>query len=78
MGGCKRCCCFLAVSFVWGKRTCDFAFVSLCYERSREDMCRGYAMAASGRMQYDYKQTNAFISTHLRAEYSVWLCAGRT
>jgi len=21
------------------KRTCDFAFVSLCYERSGEDMC---------------------------------------
>jgi len=41
-----------------GKRTRDFAFVSLCYGRSGEDMCTGYAMAASGRMQYDYKQTN--------------------
>jgi hypothetical protein len=43
--------CFL------GKRTCDFAFVSLCYGRSGEELCTGYAMAASGRMQYDYKQT---------------------
>jgi len=35
-----------------------FAFVSLCYGRSGEEICTGYAMAASGRMQYDYKQTN--------------------
>jgi hypothetical protein len=50
---------FLVVSFVfWGKRTCDFAFVSLCYGRSGEEICMGYAMAASGQMQYDYKQTN--------------------
>jgi hypothetical protein len=49
---------FLAVSFVVGKRTRDFAFVSLCYGRSGEEICKGYAMAASGRMQYDYKQTN--------------------
>jgi len=41
-----------------GKRTRDFAFVSLCYGRSGEEICTGYAMAASGRMQYDYKQTN--------------------
>ena len=41
-----------------GKRTRDFAFVSLCYGRSGEEMCTGYAMAASGRMQCDYKQTN--------------------
>jgi len=44
--------CFL------GKRTRDFAFVSLRYGRSGEEICTGYAMAASGRMQYDYKQTN--------------------
>jgi hypothetical protein len=49
---------FFFLFLVWGKRTLDFAFVSLCYGRSGEDMCRGYAMAASGRMQYDYKQTN--------------------
>jgi hypothetical protein len=42
-------------------RTCDFAFVSLCYGRRREDMCTGYAMAASGQMQYDYKQTNKHL-----------------
>ena len=48
----------VAVSFVKGERTRDFAFVSLCYGRSGEDICTGYAMAASGRMQYDYKQTN--------------------
>jgi len=40
-----------------GKRTHDFAFVSLRYGRSGEEICTGYAMAASGRMQYDYKQT---------------------
>jgi len=40
------------------KRTRGFAFVSLCYGRSEEEICMGYAMAASGRMQYDYKQTN--------------------
>ena len=44
--------------FVKGKRTRDFAFVSLYYERSGEEICTGYAMATSGRMQYDYKQTN--------------------
>ena len=48
----------MAVSFVEGKRTRDFAFVSLCYGRSGEEICTGFAMAASGRMQYDYKQTN--------------------
>jgi len=41
-----------------GKRTRDFAFVSLCYEGRGEEICTGYARAASGRMQYDYKQTN--------------------
>jgi len=40
-------------------RTRDFAFVSLCYGRSGEEICMGYAMAASGRMQYDYKQNLA-------------------
>jgi len=40
-------------------RTRDFASVfPLCYGRSGEEICTGYAMAASGRMQYDYKQTN--------------------
>jgi len=48
----------LAVSFVKGERTRNFAFVSLCYGTSGEEICTGYAMAASGRMQYDYKQTN--------------------
>jgi len=65
MGGCKslRVLFCLAVSFVKGERTRDFAFVSLCYGRSGEEMCTGYAMAASGRMQYDYKQTN--YSAHI-------------
>jgi hypothetical protein len=49
-----------------GKRTRDFAFVSLCYERSGEEMCTGYAMAASGRMQYDYKQTNQPFNKDLK------------
>jgi len=44
-----------------GKRTRNFAFVSLRYGRSGEEICTGYAMAASGRMQYDYKQTNKRI-----------------
>ena len=29
-----------------GKRTRDFAFVSLCYGRCGEEMCTGYAIAA--------------------------------
>jgi len=55
-------------------RTRDFAFVSLCYEGSGEEICTGYAMAASGRMQYDYKQTNNHppLSTLL---ISVWFSA---
>ena len=59
MGGVK-----VEVVFWWfsllflGKRTRDFAFVSSCYGRSGKEICTGYAMAASGRMQYDYKQTN--------------------
>jgi hypothetical protein len=31
----------------WGMRTRDFAFVSLCYGRSGEEICKGYAMAAT-------------------------------
>jgi hypothetical protein len=58
MGGCKSQCCFWRFSFVLGERTHDFAFVSVCYGISGEEICTGYAMAASGRMQYDYKQTN--------------------
>jgi len=54
-------------SFVVGKRTRDFAFVSLCYGRSGEEICTGYAMAASGRMQYDYKQTNCSWCLDLHA-----------
>jgi hypothetical protein len=42
MGGCEKvdvvCGDF---SFVEGKRTRDFAFVSLRYERSGEEMCTG-------------------------------------
>jgi len=58
-GGCKKLMLFFGGFFCFlGKRTRDFAFVSLCYGRSGEEMCTGYAMAASGRMQYDYKQTN--------------------
>jgi len=28
--------------FFFGKRTCDFAFVSLCHGRSGEEICTGY------------------------------------
>jgi len=44
MGGCKKLMLFLCggFSFVRGKRTRDFAFVSLCYGRSGEEMCTGY------------------------------------
>jgi hypothetical protein len=59
MGGCKSDVVFWWFLLFLGKRTRDFAFVSLCYGRSGEEMCTGYAMAASGRMQYDYKQTNS-------------------
>ena len=60
MGGCKKLMLFLCGGFFCfeGTRTCDLAFVSLCYGRNGEEICTGYAMAASGRMQYDYKQTN--------------------
>jgi len=51
----------LAVSFVvWGKGTRDFAFVSLCYGRSREEICTGYMpwpLAAECNMITN-KQTN--------------------
>ena len=60
--------CRRAVSFVTGKRTRDFAFVSLCYGRSGEEICTGYAMAASGRMQYDYKQ----INKHCRSSAEIY------
>jgi len=45
----------------WEKRTHDFAFVSSCHGKSGEEMCTGFAMAASGRMQYDYEQTNSLF-----------------
>jgi len=33
----------------------------------------GYAMAASGRMQYDYKQTNSDVSDILCSVYvTIW------
>jgi len=54
---------FVAVSFCWGERTRNFAFVSLCYGRSGEEICTGYAMAASSGMQYDYKQPNKGVAT---------------
>jgi len=54
-----------------GKRTRDFAFVSLCYGRSGEDICMGYAMAASGRMQYDYKQTKQIETFSFLSELPV-------
>jgi len=59
MGGCKSLMLFFGGFLCfWEMRTRDFAFVSLCYGRRREEMCTGYAMPTSGRMQYDYKQTN--------------------
>jgi len=57
-GGVLKLMLFLAVSFVSGEVDSRLCFVFLCYGRSGEEMCMGYAMAASGRMQYDYKQTN--------------------
>jgi hypothetical protein len=42
--------------FPIGNKALDFTFVSLCYRRSGEEIREVYAMAASGRMQYDYKQ----------------------
>jgi len=63
MGGCKSLMLFFGGFFLCLEmRTRDFAFVSLCYGRSGEEICTGYAMAASGRMQYDYKQTNPTAS----------------
>jgi len=54
-----------------GKRTRNFAFVSLCYGRSGEEICTGYAMASSGRMQYDYKQTNGSLGEYRLKECNV-------
>jgi len=48
----------VAVSFFLGGEDSRLCFCFLCYGRSGEEMCTGYAMAASGRMQYDYKQSN--------------------
>ena len=56
-----------------GKRTRNFAFVSLCYGRSGEEICTGYAMAASGRMQYDYKQKSLHLNA-LPASCTSQLC----
>ena len=65
MGGCKSlilsfgsCFFFFFFFCVMGMRTRDFPFVSLCHGRSGQELSTGHAMAASGRMQYDYKQTN--------------------
>ena len=51
-----------------GKRTRDFAFVSLRYKRSGEEICEEYAMATSGRMQYDYKLTNKHFGYKLKVK----------
>jgi len=83
MGGCKSLMLFFGGFFfcLAGKRTRDFAFVSLCYGRSGEEICTGYAMAASGRMQYDYKQTNSAWSLTGRRDsgyiYLDWLHGNR-
>jgi len=43
MGGCKSLMLFFGgFLLLLGKRTCDFAFVSLRYGRSGEEICRGY------------------------------------
>jgi hypothetical protein len=43
MGGCKKLMLFFGgFLLLWGKRIRDFAFVSLCYGRSGEEMCTGY------------------------------------
>jgi hypothetical protein len=47
MGGCKKLKLFFGgFRLFLGERTRNFAFVSLCYGRSEEEMCTGYAMAA--------------------------------
>jgi len=57
--------CFGGFSFLFlGKRTRDFAFISSCYGRRGEEIGMGYAMAASGQVQYDYKQTNCPNAEH--------------
>jgi hypothetical protein len=54
-----------------GKRTCNFAFVSLCYGRSGEEICMGYMpwpLAAECNMITN-KQTNLLA-------VSLCLCLG--
>jgi len=59
MGGCKSLMLFSGGFILFCEmRTRNFGFVSLSYGRRGEEICKGYDMAASGRMQYDYKQTN--------------------
>jgi len=50
---------FLAVSFVLGDEDSRLCFCFFRLQKKRGGNVYGiYAMAASGRMQYDYKQTN--------------------
>jgi len=53
------------------KRTRDSAFVSLCYKRSGVEICTGYAMTASGRMQYNYKQTKQTSYIYPTEDFSI-------
>jgi len=60
MGGCNRCDVFcVAVSFVKGEEDSRLCFCFFMLRKKRGGNVYGiYAMAASGRMQYDYKHTN--------------------
>jgi hypothetical protein len=76
---------FLAVSFVFeGEEDSRLCFCFFMLRKKRGGNVYGiYAMAASGRMQYDYKQTNILLGTSvswgmvdLFTNKTIW-CMGR-
>jgi len=59
---------FEAVSFVLGEEDSRLCFCFFMLRKKRGGYVYGiYAMAASGRMQYDYKQTNISRSVPLQS-----------
>jgi len=64
MGGCNDVVCFWRNLFVFGRRGLATLLLFLYVTEEAGRKCvRVYAMAASGRMQYDYKQTNKLTIT---------------
>jgi hypothetical protein len=61
MGGRKSCCCFWRFCLFLGEEDSRLCFCFFMLRKKWGGYVYGiYAMAASSRMQYDYKQTNCF------------------